>query len=122
MDWKATTGHSSADYSLLKKGEGDGAEIRAILSPGDFHTFTLPEGEFRSYRLTAPDREENIWAYTKLGGAIDEKLSSQFIPSQLTGEAIAEVPVVLVLVRGPAQSLPNQWIISKVLSLNWLDE
>ena len=122
MDWKATTGHSSADYSLLKKGEGDGAEIRAILSPGDFHTFTLPEGEFRCYRLTAPDREENIWAYAKLGGAIDEKLSSQFIPSQLTGEAIAEVPVVLVLVRGPAQSLPNQWVISKVTSLNWLDE
>lgn len=122
MDWKATTGHSSASYSKLKQGHGDGTEIRAILSLGDFHTFTLPEGEFRCYRLTAPDREENVWAYTKRNSANDTLLASQFVPNQITGEAVREIPVVLALVRGPEQSLPNQWIISKVVRLDWLDE
>lgn len=122
MDWRATTGYSSAAYAELMKGHGDGAEIRAILSPADFHTFTLPEGEFRCYRLTAPDREANIWAYTKINSANDEKLISQFIPSQLTGDTATEINVVLVLSRGPAQSLPNQWMIGKVMRLSWLDE
>ncbi|MFM2199124.1 MAG: hypothetical protein RLZZ505_2556 [Verrucomicrobiota bacterium] len=122
MDWRATTGYSSAAYADLKQGLGDAAEIRAVLSPGDFYTFSLPEGEFRCYRLTAPDREENIWAYTKLNGKYDVKLASQFIPSQLTGQAPSEIAVLLALARGPAQSLPNQWIISKVVRLNWLDE
>ena len=122
IDWKATTGYSSANYAELKHGKGDAVEIRAILSPGDFYTFSLPEGEFRCYRLTAPDRGENIWAYTKINSAYDAKLISQFVPSQLTGEAPTEIPVVMVLARGPAQSLPNQWIISDVVRLNWLDE
>ncbi len=122
MDWRATTGHCSADYAELKKGQGDGAEIRAILSPGDFYTFAMPEGEFRCYRVTAPDREENVWAYTKINGVNDEMLLSQFIPSQINGDAVTEIPVVLVLVRGSSQSLPNQWIISKVTRLSWLDE
>ncbi len=122
IDWRATTGYSSANYAELKHGKGDAVEIRAILSPGDFHTFSLPEGEFRCYRLTAPDREENIWAYTKLNSAYDAKLVSQFVPSQLTGEAPREIPVVMMLARGPAQSLPNQWIVSNVVRLNWLDE
>jgi hypothetical protein len=122
IDWRATTGYSSANYAELKHGKGDAMEIRAILSPGDFHTFSLPEGEFRCYRLTSPDRGENIWAYTKLNSAYDAKLVSQFIPSQLTGEAPREIPVVMVLARGPSQSLPNQWIVSNVVRLNWLDE
>lgn len=122
MDWKATTGHCSADFSGLKQGLGDGAEIRAIVSPGDFHTFALSEEGYRSYRLLAPDREDNVWGYTKRNGADDVLLHSLFVPSQLTGETLVEMPVLLVLRRGSAESLPSQWMISKVVRLNWLDE
>jgi len=122
MDWRATTAHSSADYSALMKGEGDTKEIRAILSPDDFHTFTLPEGVYRCYKLSSPNRMANIWAYTKLRSVIDQKLISQFTPGQLIGEVSSEIPVVLVLARGSAEFLPNQWIISKVVRLSWLDE
>ena len=122
MDWRATSGHGSANFAELKKGQGDGAEIRALLSVGNFHTFVLPEGQFRCYRLIAPDRNENVWAYTKLDGLNDKMLLSQFTPSELTGEALRAIPVVLVLMRGSSESLPNQWIISKVTRLSWLDE
>jgi hypothetical protein len=64
----------------------------------------------------------NIWAYTKLKSVIDQKLISQFTPGQLIGEVSSEIPVVLVLARGSAEFLPNQWIISKVVRLSWLDE
>ena len=122
MDWRATTGHSSADYSSLMKGEGDTKEIRAILSPDDFYTFTLPEGAYRCYKLSSPNREVNIWAYTKLRSVIDQELISQFTPGQLIGQVSSEIPVVLVLARGSAEFLPNQWIISRVVRLSWLDE
>ena len=122
MDWKATTGYSSADYSELKQGLGDGLEIRAILSPGDFHTFALSEDEYRCFSLLAPDRQEKVWGYTKLNSADDVLLHSQFLPGQLTGEMLGEIGVLLVLERGRTESLPNQWIISKVVRLSWLDE
>ena len=122
MDWKATTGYSSADYSELKQGLGNGLEIRAILSPGDFHTFALSEDEYRCFTLLAPDRQEKVWGYTKLKRADDVLLHSQFLPGQLTGEMLGEISVLLVLERGSTESLPNQWIISKVVRLSWLDE
>ncbi len=122
MDWKASTGYCSADYPELKRGLGDGREIRAILSPGDFHTYVLSEDVYRCYALQAPDRKEKVWGYTKLNGANDVMLYSQFLPSELTGEMLGEMPMLLVLERGRAESLPNQWMISKVVRLNWLDE
>jgi hypothetical protein len=122
LDWKATTGYCSADFSELKQGLGDVLEIRALLSPGDFHTFALPEDEYRSYTLLAPDRQEKVWGYTRLNGVDDVLLYSQFLPGTLTGEMRAEVPVLLVLNRGRTETLPNQWMISKVVRLSWLDE
>jgi len=122
MDWKATTGYSSADYSELKQGIGDGLEIRAILSPGNFHTFALSEDEYRCFTLLVPDKQEKVWGYTKLNRADDVLLHSQFLPGQLTGEMLGEISVLLVLERGRTESLPNQWMISKVVRLSWLDE
>jgi hypothetical protein len=122
MDWKATVGYCSAEFETLKKGQGDGSEVRAWLSPADFHTFPLREGEFRAFRLGSPDGQESLWGYTKIGGELDSSLVAQFIPSQITGEAQTEIGVVVSLERGPADSLPNQWMITKLVRLNWLDE
>ena len=122
MDWKATIGYCSADFEDLKKGRGNGSEVRVLLSPADFHTFPLPEGEFRSYRLTSPDGRESIWGYTKVGGEIDSKLAALFILSQITGEARAQVSVILGMERGPEEALPTQWMINSLVRLNWLDE
>jgi hypothetical protein len=122
LDWKATTGYCSAEFSELQKGRGDSSEIRAFVTLAEFHTFAYPEGEFRSYRLISPDEEENLWGYTKIGSDIDEKLMAQFTPSEISGEAQSEIGVVLSLASGVQNSLPNQWIILKLVRLNWLDE
>lgn len=122
MDWKATVGYCTSDFATLKKGQGDGGEVRALLSPADFHTFVLPEGEFRSFRLSSPDGEETLWGYVKVGEEVDGKLVAEFVPSQITGEARTEIAVILGLARGPEESLPNQWMITNLIRLNWLDE
>lgn len=122
MDWKATSGYSSSPIGTLKEGQGDGSEVRVWLSPTDFHTFPLPEGEFRSFRLTSPDGQENLWGYTKKGGELDGKLIAEFIPSQITGEAKTEVAVIVGLEHGPTEALPNQWMITRLVRLSWLDE
>lgn len=122
LDWKATVGYCSTDFSELKKGQGDASEVRVMLSPADFHTFPLAEGEFRSFRLTSPDGRENIWGYTKVGGEIDTKLAALFNPSQITGEARVDAAVIVGLARGPEESLPTQWMITSLSRLNWLDE
>lgn len=122
MDWKATVGYCSSDFVTLKKGQGDAGEVRAMLSPGDFHTFPLPEGAFRSFRLASPDGEQTLWGYVKTGGELDGKLVAQFLPSQITGEARSEIAVIVSLARGPDESLPNQWMITNLVRLNWLDE
>lgn len=122
LDWKATSGYCSADFTEMKAGRGDGSEIRALLSPADFHTFVLPEGDYRSYRLVSPDGQTNLWGYTEVGGEVDGKLLEQFVPSQITGEAQSEISVVLGLEPGPEDALPSQWMIRKLVRLNWLDE
>ena len=122
IDWKATTAHSSASFSELNQGQGEADEIRAIISPADFYTFSMPETEFRCYRLASSDNEQYIWAYTKINSSSDSKLAAGFISSQLTGVPLLEIAAVLVLERGSDDSLPNQWIVSDVVRMSWLDE
>jgi hypothetical protein len=122
MDWKATSGFGSAEISELKQGTGDGSEIRVWISRADFYTFPLPEEIFRSFKLMSPDGQENLWGYARVGSDLDGKLLSLFAPGQITGETQRDAAVVLALEPGPEESIPNQWIITKLLRLNWLDE
>lgn len=122
IDWKATSAHSSTSFSELREGQGEADEIRAVISPADFYTFSMPESEFRCYRLASSDNEHYIWAYTKINSSSDSKLAAGFISSQLTGVPLLEIAAVLVLERGSDYSLPNQWIISDVVRMSWLDE
>jgi hypothetical protein len=122
MDWKATSGYGTADFDELKKGQGDGSEIRAWISHADFYTFALPEGSFRSFRLMSPDGQATLWGYTKVGSDLDGKLLALFVPSQITGETQTDAAVVIGLQPGPDESLPNQWMIRKLVRFSWLDE
>jgi len=122
LDWKASTGYGTATFSEMKDGSGDGSEIRTWISPSDFYTFSLPEGEFRSFRLMSPDGNSNLWAYTEFDGDLDRRLMKLFIPSEITGEAQSEGQVTLSLEPGPEDGLPNQWMVRDIISLTWLDE
>lgn len=122
IDWKATAAYGTATFAEMKTGAGDGSEIRTWISPTEFYTFALPEGEFRSYRLKSPDRESDLWAYVPRDGELDQKLMALFSPSQITGAVRTEAQVTLHMEPGPEEGLPNQWAIQNLTSLDWLDQ
>ncbi|QTN31822.1 hypothetical protein HZ994_05595 [Akkermansiaceae bacterium] len=122
MDWKASTGYSSAGFASLKKGEGDGSETRAWVSMADFYTFAFPEEKYRCYRLMSKDGHVNLWGYVPIGGGLDEEFLNLFQPSQITGEVQADAQVILRLGPGPVESLPDQWLIDGLLAKSWLGE
>lgn len=122
MDWKATTGYSTASMDELKNGKGDAHEMRVSISGADFYTFSLPEDKFRSFRLVGIGDQASLWGYTLIGSELDEKLLKLFVPSEITGDSQSEVRVTLALEPGPEDALPNQWMIKDIIRLSWLDE
>jgi len=122
MDWKATFGYSSAEFSELKSGKGDGSEVRAWLSNVDFYTFSFPEGKYRSFRIMSPEGEMTIWGYVPTGGDLEKQLLELFQPGQITGDSQNEIQAVLRLVHRDGDSLPDQWLITEIVRLGWLDE
>jgi len=122
MDWKASSGYGTATFEEMNKGGGDGSEIRATISRAEFYTFSLPEEKYHSFRLMAPDGNSTLWVYTESGSETDGELLKLFIPSQITGDAQNEAQVTLSLTPGPGESLPNQWLISDLVRLSWLDK
>ena len=122
LDWKATTGYSSAEFSELKQGAGDASEVRALISRAEFFTFALPEEKYLSFRLMSPGGEVNLWGYTEKGTALGEEISELFLQSQITGEIQTEIQVVVSLAPGPEEGLPAQWMIEDLLGLTWLDK
>lgn len=122
MDWKATTGYGTATFDELNKGSGDGSEIRTTISRVEFYTFSLPEGKYHSFRLMSPDGSSTLWAYTESGSKLDEEMLKLFALSDITGEAQSKVQVILSLTPSSGESLPNQWLISDLVSLSWLDK
>ncbi len=122
LDWKATTGYSSAEFSELKQGSGDASEIRTLISRAEFFTFALPEEKYLSFRLMAPDGEVNLWGYIEKDTALGEEVSELFLQSQITGEIQTEIQVVVSLEPGPEEGLPAQWMIEDLRGLTWLDE
>ncbi|MFK7851244.1 MAG: hypothetical protein AB8D78_09725 [Akkermansiaceae bacterium] len=121
LDWKATTGYSSAPFSELKKGQGNAEEVRALLSSADFYTVAFPDDQFRAYRMTSPDEETILWGYVNSGSDLAKRLTELFETGQITGESNAELQVTLSLVRGPEGALSNQWIIHDFICLNWIE-
>ena len=70
----------------------------------------------------SPDGNTNLWAYTERDSELDQTLMKLYIPSQITGEALTKVQVVLRMEPGPENGLKNQWLIRDFTRLSWLDE
>lgn len=121
LDWKATVGYGTAGFEELEKGAGDGGEIRGILSKADFYTFSYPEADWSCYRFTSPSEAKILWVYTQRGGDIDDRISKEFTPSEITGQSFNEVDATLSIKPGNEDSLPNQWEIMEFLTVGWMD-
>jgi hypothetical protein len=119
LDWKATVAFGTAPFAQLVEGKGDATEIRGELSPAEYYSATWPEGEYRSYRLTSPEGDSSIWCYVRCGEAAEEVVAPLFNQGEILGESRSSRKITLRLVRGPAESLPNQWLVAEMLHTDW---
>lgn len=119
LDWKATTAFGTTSFRQLSKGTGDAGEIRGILSSDEFYSAVFPEADYQSYRLTMPNEEFTIWCYAQRGSLAYSALAPLFTSGELSGERQTDRKVTLSLVRGPEETLPNQWIIRELLHIDW---
>lgn len=119
LDWKASVGFGTATFDELVEGKGDAAEIRGEISAADYYSATWPEAEYQNYRLTSPDRKNSIWCYVRRGEATEAVIAPLFTPGAILGESKTTWKITLRLARGPAESLPNQWLVGEMLHINW---
>ena len=119
LDWKATVGFGTASFEQLAEGKGDAAEIRGEISAAEYYSAAWPEADYRSYRLTSPDRETSIWCYVRRGEAAEGAIAPLFNQGEIIGESNSSRKITLRLVRGSPESLPNQWLIGEMLHLDW---
>lgn len=120
IDWEASSAFSETTFANLAKNEGPGGVTRGVLAPGDLYTFSLPEQTYQCYRVTSPDREIGTWCYVKRDSPSAEKIAALFQQSAIPREIFSEYPVTLKLEKAPADSLPNQWVISEMLHIDWI--
>lgn len=120
LDWKATTAYGTASFDDLERNEGDPGEIRARIIPSGFYTTTFPEDEFQSFQLVSPDNEKSIWCYARRKDSSAGALAGLFQNGEILKSAPELVKVTLRLERGPAGSLPNQWLVKTLLHRDWI--
>lgn len=120
LDWKATSIFTTATFAELEKNTGDPTEIRGAISPAQFYTASWPETDYQSYRLTSPNGEDIIWCYSRRNTPPDDALRVLFRRDRLIALDTNSWKVTLRLDRGPADSMPNQWLIGEFLHLDWI--
>jgi len=120
LDWKATSAFGTASFRLLEKGNGDGSEIRGLLSSAEYYNSVWPEADYQCYRLASHDGENSIWCYARRGERAEEAVGSLFQKGEIIEEAPTSQKVTLRLERGPAGAQPNQWLVGEMLHIDWV--
>ena len=120
LDWKATSGFSTATFAELEKNAGDPAEVRGEISLAPFYTSTWPEADYQSFRLTSPDGQDIIWCYSRRGEPPHEALAPFFRRDQIIVQTTDSWKITLRLAHGPTGTLPNQWLIGEMLHIDWV--
>lgn len=120
MDWKASTAYGTASFEELEQKLGNPDEIRCWISPSDFYTLAFPEHEYQSYQLVSPDQCKAVWCYGRRGEAANAALGGIFKAGGILAPKTDLEKVTLRLSPGPADGLPNQWLIVELLHKDWI--
>lgn len=120
LDWEASTGFSETKFEDLSKRQGEGGIVRGYISPGDLYTFSMPESEYQCFRITSANGEISIWGYAKRKDPVAEKMAEPFVPGVIPREILTEYPMTLKLAKASPDSLPNQWVITEMVHMEWL--
>lgn len=120
IDWEATQGIGDASFEILQRGRGTGGKMRVFAKLENFYTLIFPEESYHSFRLLAPDGEQAIWGYSRLGSPADVRLMEVFEPGVIRAEGKSELPVTVRLEPGPEGCQKNQWLIGEMLHIEWV--
>jgi hypothetical protein len=120
MDWKATAAYGSADFAQLAAKQGDPSEIRGCIETTDYYTLAFPENDFQAYQLSSPDKQQVLWVYARRDSTIHETLKIMVKGGYILEGRRAPQKVTVRLEPGPAESLPNQWLVVELLHKNWI--
>lgn len=120
IDWEATQGMGDASFDVLQRGQGTGGKLRTFAKLENFYTLTFPEESYHSFRLLAPDGEQAIWGYSRLGSPADLRMMEVFEPGVIRAEGKSELPVTVRLEPGPDGCQKNQWLIGEMLHIEWV--
>lgn len=121
LDWKATTGYSSASFDELVTGHGNSTEIRALISPSGYYNHIFTEADYQSYQLVPPDGQQSIWCYARRGGPAHSELEKLFFEGVILKPDELAYRVTVHLARGPKDTLPNQWVLEELLHHEWVN-
>ena len=119
IDWAATETHGDLDFEQLREGEASGGTVRVWIEETDYFTLSLPESDFRSFRLTSPNWEDAVWGYVRRGGAFEENLDRYFKSGAILQAPSGIQRATLVLEKAHEGTLPNQWMIREILHNDW---
>ena len=122
LDWKATTGFSTATFEELENRQGDSSEVRGEISMSDYYSSLWPEKDYQSYRLVAPDGKNSIWCYAPRGSGVDRMITSGFAQGEIIQKEESSYKITAKLEPGHEGTLPNQWLIVEMLHIDWLTQ
>ena len=120
LDWKATTAFGTASFGQLAENQGDGHEIRGLISNAEYYSATWPEADYQCYRFVAPDEKTSIWCYARRGEPAEEAIGPLLNKGEIVQEAQSSQKITLRLEPGPSGALPNQWFIREMLHIDWV--
>lgn len=120
LDWKASSAFGTADFAELAQKSGDSVEIRAWISNAGFYTLAYPEDEFQCYQLLSPDKQQSVWAYSRRGGDVEALINSRLKGGYILQNETESMKATVRLEAGPADALPNQWLIGELLHKDWI--
>jgi len=120
LDWKASTGYGTATFDELAQQRGNPEEIRGKILPGRHFNAACREAEFQCYQLMAPDDSQAIWCYVRLDDPLGAVLGEICQGGEILDHAPTQQKITVRLKPGPANSQPNQWLITGVLHKEWI--
>lgn len=120
LDWKASSGYGTANFADLAQKRGNPAEIRVWISNAEFYTLAFPEEAFQCYQLLSPDKQQSIWAYCRRGSEVESIINTRLQGGYILQNQVESMKATVRLEAGPAEALPNQWLIGELLHKDWI--
>lgn len=120
LDWKASSAFGTANFGELAQKRGNPSEIRSWVSNAGFYTLAFPEDEFQCHQLLSPDKKQSVWAYSRRGSDVESLINTRLKSGYTLQNETESMKATFRLEAGPAEALPNQWLIGELLHKDWI--